>query len=43
MPDQTQPANETLQPLQVLKYILGGTVIYAVVLVTLVQLFISAL
>ena len=43
MPDQTQPANDTPQPLQVLKYILGGTVIYAVVLVTLAQLFISAL
>lgn len=43
MPDQTQPANEKLQPLQVLKYILGGTLIYAVVLVTLAQLFISAL
>ena len=43
MPDQTQPVNDTPQPLQVLKYILGGTVIYAVVLVTLVQLFISAL
>ena len=43
MPDQIQPAKETLQPLQVLKYIVGGTLIYAVVLVTLAQLFISAL
>lgn len=43
MPDQTQPANDTPQSLQVLKYILGGTFIYAVVLVTLAQLFISAL
>ncbi|WP_282549712.1 hypothetical protein [Acinetobacter pseudolwoffii] len=43
MPDQTQPANETLQPLQALRYILGGTLIYAVVLVTLAQLFVIAL
>ena len=43
MPDQTQPANDTLQPLQVLKYILGGTFIYVLVLVTLAQLFISVL
>ncbi|WP_441374549.1 hypothetical protein [Acinetobacter lwoffii] len=43
MLDKTQPANDTLQPLQVLKYILGGTFIYAVVLVTLAQLFISVL
>lgn len=43
MSDKTQPANDTLQPLQVLKYILGGTFIYAVVLGTLAQLFISAL
>ena len=43
MPDQIQPAKETLQPLQVLKYILGGTCIYAAVLVTLAQLFVTAL
>ncbi|WP_286379308.1 hypothetical protein [Acinetobacter pseudolwoffii] len=43
MPDQTQPANKKLQPLQVLKYILGGTCIYAAVLVTLAQLFVTAL
>ena len=43
MPDQTQPANDTPQPLQVLKYLLGVTCIYAVLLVTLAQLFISAL
>ena len=43
MPDQTQPVNDTLQPLQALKYILAGTFIYALVLLTLAQLFICTL
>lgn len=43
MQHKSQPATETLQPIQALKYILGGTLLYAGVLVTLAQLFVIAL
>ncbi|BCT88262.1 hypothetical protein [Acinetobacter variabilis] len=43
MQDETVKSAEMIRPLKVLSYILVGTLLYTVLLVTLTQLFVTAL
>ena len=43
MRDEPMKPAEMIQPLKALSYILGGTLCYTVLLVTLAQLFVTAL
>ena len=43
MQDETEKSAEMIRPLKVLSYILGGTLLYTALLVTLAQLFVTAL